>query len=64
MQKWFLLRFIGNDNNDINLNAFDHAEFDAWKWGDQKTAIKSVVKFKKKVYESILNEFSDVLKDE
>ena len=63
MQKWFLLRFIGEDIDDINLNATEHAEFDAWKWSDKKTAIKSVIKFKRKVYESILQEFSNVLKE-
>jgi len=61
MQKWFLLKLTGTDG-DINLNAFDHAEFDAWKWSDKDTAIKSVIKFKRKVYESILNEFSNTLK--
>ena len=61
MQKWFLLRFIGEDADDINLNATEHAEFDSWKWSDRKTAIKSVIKFKKKVYESILQEFSNIL---
>ena len=61
MQKWFLLRFIGEDVDDINLNATEHAEFDSWKWSDRKTAIKSVIKFKKKVYESILQEFSNIL---
>ena len=60
MQKWFLLKIIGDDS-DIDLNATGHAEFDAWKWGDEKTAIKSVIKFKKRVYQSILNEFSCVL---
>ena len=63
MQKWFLLRFIGEDIDDINLNATEHAEFDAWKWSDKKTAIKSVIKFKRKVYESILQEFSNVLEE-
>ena len=61
MQKWFLLRFIGI-NSDVNLNAFSHAEFDGWKWADKKTAITSVVRFKKAVYESIFDEFADVLK--
>ena len=46
MQKWFLLRFIGEDGDDINLNATEHAEFDSWKWSDRKTAIKKIIKFK------------------
>ena len=49
-------------NSDVNLNAFSHAEFDGWKWADKKTAITSVVRFKKAVYESIFDEFADVLK--
>lgn len=61
MQKWFLLKFSGT-NEDINLDVFNHAEFDGWKWADQKTAVTSVVRFKKAVYESIFNEFSDILK--
>ena len=60
MQKWYLLKLIDNDSK-INLNASGHAEFDDWKWGDKKTAIKSVIKFKRDVYKSILREFSDVL---
>jgi putative (di)nucleoside polyphosphate hydrolase len=55
------LKFIGI-NSDVNLNAFSHAEFDGWKWADKKTAITSVVRFKKTVYESIFDEFADVLK--
>ena len=34
-----------SNDSDIDLNATGHAEFDAWKWGDEKTAIKSVIKF-------------------
>ncbi len=60
MQKWYLLRLIDNDSK-INLDASGHAEFDDWKWGDKKTAIKSVIRFKRDVYKSILNEFQDVL---
>ena len=61
MQKWFLLELIGT-NEDVDLNAVNHAEFDAWKWADKSTAINSVIRFKKAVYESIFSEFSDVLK--
>jgi len=61
MQKWFLLELTGT-NQDINLNAVSHAEFDAWKWADKSTAINSVIRFKKGVYASIFSEFADVLK--
>ena len=61
MQKWFLLELAGT-NEDIDLNAVDEAEFDAWKWADKNTAINSVIRFKKGVYASIFSEFADVLK--
>jgi putative (di)nucleoside polyphosphate hydrolase len=61
MQKWFLLKLTGT-NEDIDLNAVDEAEFDAWKWADKNTAINSVIRFKKGVYASIFAEFADVLK--
>ena len=61
MQKWFLLQLTGT-NEDINLNAVNQAEFDAWKWADKNTAINSVIRFKKGVYASIFSEFADVLK--
>lgn len=60
MQKWFLLRLLGSDD-EINLEAIGHAEFDDWKWGDKKTAIGSVIKFKRDVYKSIFKEFKDIL---
>ncbi len=60
MQKWYLLKLIGEDT-DIDLQAIGHAEFDDWKWGDKKTAIASVIKFKRDVYKSIFKEFNEVL---
>ena len=60
MQKWYLLRLIDNDSK-INLDASGHAEFDDWKWCYKNTAINSVIRFKRDVYKSILNEFQDVL---
>ena len=61
MQKWFLLKLTGT-NEDIDLNAVDEAEFDAWKWADKSTAINNVIRFKKAVYASIFSEFADALK--
>ena len=60
MQKWYLLKLIGEESS-VNLNATGHAEFDDWKWGDKDTAIKSVIRFKRDVYKSIFKEFKDVL---
>ena len=62
MQKWYLLKLIGEESC-VNLNATGHAEFDDWKWGDKETAIKSVIKFKRDVYKSIFKEFKDDLEE-
>ena len=60
MQKWYLLKLVG-DESEVNLDSSGHAEFDAWKWGDESTAIRSVIRFKRDVYKSIFKEFRTVL---
>ncbi len=50
-QKWFIVKFIGNDN-EINLNT-KHPEFIEWKWIDYTLLPEVIVDFKKKVYEKI-----------
>ena len=61
MQKWYLFYFYGNDS-EVNINIDKNPEFSDWKWADKKTAINSVIRFKKGVYASIFSEFADVLK--
>jgi|TARA_B100001093_G_scaffold365910_1_gene350709 putative (di)nucleoside polyphosphate hydrolase len=51
-QKWFVTRFIGNDN-EINVNTKD-PEFLEWKWIEIDELENVVVDFKKGVYEKIL----------
>jgi putative (di)nucleoside polyphosphate hydrolase len=43
-QKWFLMRFIGNDD-DINLNT-DIPEFSCWRWSTSLQLFDSIVPFK------------------
>ena len=50
-QKWFLMRFIGNDS-EINLKT-KHPEFLDWKWIDIENITEKVVDFKLHVYEKI-----------
>ena len=45
-QKWFIVKFIGNDN-EINLNT-KHPEFIEWKWIDYTLLPEVIVDFKKK----------------
>ena len=50
-QKWFVMRFKGNDN-EINLNT-NNPEFLDWKWINIDDITKVVVSFKLKVYKKI-----------
>ena len=51
-QKWFVLKFIGKDN-EINLKT-KHPEFIEWKWTDPESLPKIIVDFKKTLYEKLL----------
>ena len=58
-QKWFLMRFVGEDI-DIDLSRHE-AEFDAWKWVAPKKLPELIVEFKRPIYVSLLDEFHDHL---
>ena len=58
-QKWFIARFLGNDN-EINLNT-EHQEFIEWKWVDADILPNIIVEFKKKLYEDLLKEIKLVI---
>ena len=51
-QKWFIVRFLGNDN-EINLNT-SKPEFIEWKWANLDDLPGMIVDFKKKLYEKLL----------
>ena len=59
-QKWFLLRFNGDDT-DVNIDT-DHPEFSAWNWVDPDALMDQIVSFKRQVYRSVFAEFNDCLK--
>lgn len=56
MQKWFLMRFLGEDS-DININTA-HPEFAEWSWNDVVTLPDLIVDFKKDLYTRVVKEFS------
>lgn len=58
-QTWFLMRFTGRDE-DVNLETRD-PEFRAWKWADPAELSAMIVPFKKKLYEDVLEAFSEWL---
>lgn len=58
-QKWFLLRFLGEDA-DVDI-ATDHPEFTAWRWLDADELVPQIVPFKREVYTAVMAEFRDRL---
>ena len=50
-QKWFLMRYLGNDN-DINIKT-DKPEFLEWKWIELDKITEVVVDFKYHVYKEL-----------
>ena len=51
-QKWFITKFIGNEN-EINLQT-RNPEFIEWKWIVPDELPKTIVDFKKKMYVDLL----------
>ena len=58
-QKWFLMRFIGNDN-EININT-SNPEFLDWKWIDLDLITDVVVDFKLHVYKEVKDKVKKIL---
>ncbi len=59
-QKWFALRFTGNDSEiDVAHPAGGHEpEFVAWRWEPMQNLPDLVVPFKRKTYERVVKEFA------
>jgi putative (di)nucleoside polyphosphate hydrolase len=60
MQKWFALRFTGEESEiDIEHPAGGHEpEFVEWRWEPLRNLPELVVPFKRKTYERVVAEFS------
>ena len=58
-QKWFVVKFLGNDS-EININTAN-AEFMEWKWVDIDLLPDLIVLFKKHVYEKVLVELKKII---
>lgn len=54
-QKWFLLRYLGRDDQ-VNIET-EHPEFDRWQWTQADAMIASIVPFKRAVYEEVVAAF-------
>ncbi|MGL4296081.1 MAG: RNA pyrophosphohydrolase [Aestuariivirga sp.] len=56
-QKWFALRFLGDDG-EINLAPPGHKqEFDQWRWARMDEILDIIVPFKRPVYERVIADF-------
>jgi len=58
-QRWFLMRFKGQDS-DVNI-AMKNPEFSQWKWEQPSRLPDMIVPFKKKLYEQVVAEFSELI---
>ena len=54
-QKWFALRFLGNDS-DIDLHTHE-PEFAEWKWVDMDALPGLIVPFKRDTYAQVIAAF-------
>lgn len=59
-QKWFAVRFIGDESEiDVAHPGGGHqAEFSAWRWESLQNVPDLVVPFKRHVYERVVKEFA------
>ena len=55
-QKWFAMRFLGEDR-DIDLGAHSPAEFDAFRWVEVEELARLIVPFKRDVYVKVVELF-------
>ena len=58
-QKWFLMRFEGQDDQ-VNIDT-DHPEFSTWRWMSANQMVAAIVPFKRAVYEAVVSEFETYL---
>ena len=60
-QKWFAMRFTGEED-EINLRLAGHKpEFDAWRWATASEVLGEIVGFKRDAYRTVLEEFRALL---
>lgn len=62
-QKWFALRFTGQDD-EIDITSHDpdlSAEFGRWCWSPKQELIGRVVDFKRDIYRHVLAEFDPLI---
>jgi putative (di)nucleoside polyphosphate hydrolase len=59
-QIWFALRFTGRDE-EFDLRADRHPEFDAWRWSALDEVMDHVVEFKQSTYAAVISAFRPLI---
>jgi len=54
-QRWFMMRFLGNDDQ-ISIET-ETPEFSEWTWAEPDTIVPRIVPFKRHVYRQVLAAF-------
>jgi putative (di)nucleoside polyphosphate hydrolase len=58
-QKWFLLEFVGDDDE---IDIFKHdKEFARWRWSTRDEVLRDIVPFKREVYQQVIAAFRSQL---
>lgn len=61
-QKWFLMRFSGDDGDIVIDGSNGHeAEFSRWAWMRPDDLLARIVPFKQATYEAVLGEFAHAI---
>ena len=60
VQKWFVFRFTGEDQ-DIDLKRAEDNEFSSWAWTRMDRLIQGAVPFRRSIYLKIAQDFSQYL---
>ena len=60
VQKWFLLRFCGDDR-EINITDVETPEFSAWRWMRLADLSAITAPFRRPIYEKLRQAFSEYL---
>lgn len=58
-QRWFLMRFLGEDDQ-IDI-AQPHPEFSRWRWIAADEMLAAIVPFKRAIYEQVIDAFREHL---
>lgn len=58
-QRWFLLRFTGDDS-EVRIDGHE-PEFRRWAWMGEAELIRKIVPFKRDTYSRVFAEFADLL---